>query len=101
MRYEHQGGECYKCDLRIENQSDSRPDRGRLPYMAVEPLSRSATIKVGHVGAREPTFTMHDFIVALRERGSSSCARFVAYLTNLAFKITSKNFTSRNMLDLQ
>jgi hypothetical protein len=26
--------------------------------MAVSPLSRSATIKGGHVGAREPTFTV-------------------------------------------
>jgi hypothetical protein len=43
---------------RLGNQSDPRPDRGHLPCMAVGPFSRSATIKGGHVGAREPTFTM-------------------------------------------
>jgi hypothetical protein len=32
--------------------------RGGLPCMAVDPLSRSATIKGGHVGTRESTFTM-------------------------------------------
>jgi hypothetical protein len=41
---------------RLENQSDPRPDRGRLPCMAVSPLSRSATIKGGHAGAQKPTF---------------------------------------------
>jgi hypothetical protein len=40
------------------NRSDPRPDRGRLPCMAVGPISRSATIKGGHAGAREPTFTV-------------------------------------------
>jgi hypothetical protein len=40
------------------NRSDPRPDRGRLPCMTVGPLSRSATIKGGQVGAREPTFTV-------------------------------------------
>jgi hypothetical protein len=43
---------------RLGNQSDPRPDRGHLPCMAVGPLSRSATIKGGHAGAQEPTFTM-------------------------------------------
>jgi hypothetical protein len=43
---------------RLGNQSDPRPDRGRLLYMAVCPLSRSATLKGGHAGAREPTFTV-------------------------------------------
>jgi hypothetical protein len=42
----------------LGNRSDPRPDRGCLPCMAVGPLSRSATIKGGHVGAREPTFTV-------------------------------------------
>jgi hypothetical protein len=40
------------------NRSDPRPDRGRLPCMAVGPLSHIATIKGGQAGAREPTFTM-------------------------------------------
>jgi hypothetical protein len=31
----------------LGNRSDPRPDRGRLPYMVVGPLSRSATIKGG------------------------------------------------------
>jgi hypothetical protein len=43
---------------RLGNQSDPRPDRGRLSCMTVGPLSRSATIKVGHAGAQEPMFTM-------------------------------------------
>jgi hypothetical protein len=38
------------------NRSNPRPDRGRLPCMAVDPLSHSATIKGGQVRAREPTF---------------------------------------------
>jgi hypothetical protein len=42
----------------LVNRSDPRPDRGRLSCMAVDPLSHSATIKEGHVGAREPTFTV-------------------------------------------
>jgi hypothetical protein len=42
----------------LGNQSDPGPDRGRLPCMVVVPLSRSATLKGGHVGAREPTFTV-------------------------------------------
>jgi hypothetical protein len=42
----------------LGNQSDLRPDRGHLLCMAVCPFSRSATIKGGHAGAREPTFTM-------------------------------------------
>jgi hypothetical protein len=42
----------------LGNQSDPRPDGGRLPCMAVGPLSRSATIKELHVGAREPMFTV-------------------------------------------
>jgi hypothetical protein len=42
----------------LGNRSDSRPDRGRLPCMAVGPLSRSATIKGGQAGAREPTFVV-------------------------------------------
>jgi hypothetical protein len=42
----------------LGNRSDPRPDRGRLLCMAVGPLSRSATIKGGHAGAREPTFTV-------------------------------------------
>jgi hypothetical protein len=42
----------------LGNQSDPRPDWGHLPCMVVGPLSRSATIKGGHVGAREPTFTV-------------------------------------------
>jgi hypothetical protein len=41
-----------------ENRSDPRPDRGRLPCMAVDPLSRSATIKGGQAGARKLTFTV-------------------------------------------
>jgi hypothetical protein len=41
-----------------ENRSDPRPDLGRLPCMAVSPLSRSATIKEGQAGAREPTFAV-------------------------------------------
>jgi hypothetical protein len=40
------------------NRSDPRPDQGRLPCVAVDPLSRSATIKRGQAGAREPTFTV-------------------------------------------
>jgi hypothetical protein len=40
------------------NRSDPRSDRGRLPCMAVCPLSRSATIKGGQARAREPMFTM-------------------------------------------
>jgi hypothetical protein len=40
------------------NRSDPRPDRGRLPCMAVGPLSHSATIKGGQAGAREPRFTV-------------------------------------------
>jgi hypothetical protein len=40
------------------NRSNPCPDRGRLPCMAVSPLSRSATIKGGQAGAREPTFTV-------------------------------------------
>jgi hypothetical protein len=39
-----------------ENRSNLRPDRGRLPCMVVDPLSRSATIKGGQAGAQEPTF---------------------------------------------
>jgi hypothetical protein len=42
----------------LGNQSDPRPDRGRLPCMTVGPLLRSTTIKEWHVGAREPTFTV-------------------------------------------
>jgi hypothetical protein len=42
----------------LGNQSDPRPDQGRLPCMAVGPLLRSATIKGGHAGARERTFTV-------------------------------------------
>jgi hypothetical protein len=42
----------------LGNQSDPRTDRGRLYCMAVAPLSRSATLKGVHVGAREPTFTV-------------------------------------------
>jgi hypothetical protein len=42
----------------LRNRSDPRPDRGRLPCMAVGPLSRSATIKGGQAGAREPTFAV-------------------------------------------
>jgi hypothetical protein len=42
----------------LGNRSDPRPDRGRLPCMLVGPLSRSATIKGGQAGAREPTFTV-------------------------------------------
>jgi hypothetical protein len=42
----------------LGNRSDPRPDRGRLSCMAVDPLSRSAIIKEGQAGAREPTFTM-------------------------------------------
>jgi hypothetical protein len=41
-----------------DQETDPRPDRGRLPFMAVGPLSRSATIKGGQAGAREPTFTV-------------------------------------------
>jgi hypothetical protein len=40
------------------NRSDPRSDRGRLPCMTVGPLSRSATIKGGQAGAREPTFAV-------------------------------------------
>jgi hypothetical protein len=40
------------------NRSDPRPDRGHLPCMAVGPLSRSATIKGGQAGAREPMFVV-------------------------------------------
>jgi exocyst complex component 6 len=40
------------------NRSDSRPDRGRLSCMAVDPLLRSATIKGGQAGTREPTFAV-------------------------------------------
>jgi hypothetical protein len=40
------------------NRSDPRPDRGRLPCMAVDPLSHSAIIKGGQVGALEPTFAV-------------------------------------------
>jgi hypothetical protein len=40
------------------NRSDPRPDRGRLLYMAVDPLSRSTIIKRGQVRAREPTFVV-------------------------------------------
>jgi hypothetical protein len=40
------------------NRSDPRPDQGRLPCMTVGPLSRSATIKGGQAGAREPTFAV-------------------------------------------
>jgi hypothetical protein len=40
------------------NRSDPRPDRGPLPCMAVDPLSRSATIKGGQAGAWEPTFVV-------------------------------------------
>jgi hypothetical protein len=43
-------------DLQIGKPVNPRPDRGRLPCMAVGPLSRSATIKGGQAGAREPTF---------------------------------------------
>jgi hypothetical protein len=42
----------------LGNQSVPRPDRGHLPCMAVDPLSRSATIKEGHAGTRAPTFTV-------------------------------------------
>jgi hypothetical protein len=42
----------------LGNQSDPRPDRGRLSCMAVGSLSRSATIKGGQAGAREPTFAV-------------------------------------------
>jgi hypothetical protein len=41
-----------------ENRSDPRPDRGRLPCMAVGPLSRSTTIKGGQARARELTFAV-------------------------------------------
>jgi hypothetical protein len=40
------------------NRSDPRPDRGRLPCMAVGPLSHSTTIKGGQAGARKPTFAV-------------------------------------------
>jgi hypothetical protein len=39
-----------------ENRSNPRSDRGRLSCMAVSPFLRSATIKRGQTGAREPTF---------------------------------------------
>jgi hypothetical protein len=42
----------------LGNRSDPRPNRGRLPCMTVDSVSRSATIKGGHAGAREPTFTV-------------------------------------------
>jgi hypothetical protein len=42
----------------LRNQSDPRPDWGRLSCMTVGSLSRSATIKGGQVGARKPTFTV-------------------------------------------
>jgi hypothetical protein len=48
----------------LGNQSDPRPDRGRLPCMTVDPLSRSATIKGGHAGAWEPMFTVPPQILA-------------------------------------
>jgi hypothetical protein len=40
------------------NRSDPRLDRERLSCMVVDPFSRSATIKGGQAGAREPTFTV-------------------------------------------
>jgi hypothetical protein len=52
------GENVRKMISRSENRSDSHPDQGCLPCMAVGPLSRSATIKGGQVGAREPTFTV-------------------------------------------
>jgi hypothetical protein len=42
----------------LRNQSDLHPDWGRLPCMTVGHLSHSVTIKGGHAGAREPTFTV-------------------------------------------
>jgi hypothetical protein len=43
---------------KLETNPICAPDRGRLPCMAVGPLSRSATIKGGQAGAREPMFTV-------------------------------------------
>jgi hypothetical protein len=43
---------------RSGNRSDPRPDRERLPCMAVGPLSRRATIKGGQAEAHEPTFAV-------------------------------------------
>jgi hypothetical protein len=42
----------------LGNQSDPRPDRGRLSFIVVGPLSRNATIKGGHTGVRKPMFTV-------------------------------------------
>jgi hypothetical protein len=41
-----------------DQETDPRLDQGRLSCMAVDPLSRSATIKGGQAGAREPMFTV-------------------------------------------
>jgi hypothetical protein len=39
-------------------RSESRPDRGRLPFVAVGPPLAQRHIKEGSAGAREPTFTV-------------------------------------------
>jgi hypothetical protein len=55
---EIKGGNVRNVISGLKNQSDPRPDRGRLSCMTVTPLSRSATIKGGKVGAQELTFTV-------------------------------------------
>jgi hypothetical protein len=77
MRYEDQGENVRN----VISESNTHPDRGRLPCMAVAPLSCSATIKGGaHWGMGTNVSTVPPQTLATKTDQESAEARGLVHL---------------------